>query len=79
MWRFKVFIYINYVVSHIIIQLTMTVSNWCVILFLVLLQPFAYNAAEKNKHKFMIQSVLMPEGSLKSPDELVSYVGPQSL
>lgn len=27
-----------------------------------MLQPFDYNAEEKNKHKFMVQTAFVPEG-----------------
>lgn len=30
--------------------------------FLVCLQPCEFNLMEKNKHKFMVQSVIAPEG-----------------
>jgi len=29
--------------------------------FAVMLQPFDYNAEERNKHKFMVQSAYVPE------------------
>lgn len=30
----------------------------------IVLQPFIFEAAEKNKHKFMVQSMIMPEGEI---------------
>lgn len=30
----------------------------------IVLQPFIFEAAEKNKHKFMVQSMIMPEGDV---------------
>ncbi len=30
--------------------------------FSVMLQPFDYNAEEKSKHKFMVQTAFVPEG-----------------
>lgn len=30
----------------------------------IVLQPFIFEAAEKNKHKFMVQSMIMPEGDI---------------
>lgn len=35
-----------------------------VCLFLVCLQPFIFDPAEKNKHKFMVQTVFAPEGEV---------------
>lgn len=31
---------------------------------LVCLQPFIFDPAEKNKHKFMVQTVFAPEGDV---------------
>lgn len=31
----------------------------------IVLQPFIFEAAEKNKHKFMVQSMIMPEGDVQ--------------
>jgi len=38
----------------------------------VSLQPFEYDPLEKNKHKFMVQSMFAPEGEIDQ-DKLVSY------
>lgn len=46
---------------------------------LVCLQPFIYDPNEKNKHKFMVQSMVVPEGEINveqlwkdvSPDQLM--------
>ena len=38
----------------------------------VSLQPFEYDPAEKNKHKFMVQSMFAPEGEEINQDTLVS-------
>ena len=35
------------------------------------LQPFEYDPQEKNRHKFMVQSMFAPEGEI-NPDTLVS-------
>ena len=37
----------------------------------VMLQPFDYDPNEKNKHKFMVQTLFAPEGSFNL-DSLVS-------
>ncbi len=39
--------------------------------FSVSLQPFEYDPLEKNKHKFMVQSMFAPEGEIDQ-DKLVS-------
>jgi len=41
--------------------------------FVVCLQPFIYDQQEKNKHKFMVQSVLAPvDADLTDLNKLVS-------
>ena len=37
----------------------------------VMLQPFDYDPNEKNKHKFMVQSMFAPEGTTENADSLV--------
>ncbi|PVD21240.1 hypothetical protein C0Q70_19411 [Pomacea canaliculata] len=37
----------------------------------VMLQPFEYDPSEKNKHKFMVQSMYAPDGKIESQDQLV--------
>ena len=44
----------------------------CVYDILVMLQPFEYDPSEKNKHKFMVQSMFAPDGKVDSQDQLVS-------
>lgn len=44
----------------------------------IILQPFIFDAAEKNKHKFMVQSMIMPEGDV-SVDQLWKDVSPDDL
>lgn len=39
----------------------------------VTLQPFSYDMNEKNKHKFMVQSISAPDGEV-NVDSLVSKV-----
>ena len=39
----------------------------------VSLQPFEYNPQEKNKHKFMVQSMFAPDGEYNQ-DQLVSFI-----
>lgn len=34
----------------------------------VMLQPFDYNPAEKNKHKFMVQTMFVPDGDVNHDD-----------
>lgn len=46
--------------------------------FPVILQPFIFDAAEKNKHKFMVQSMIMPEGDV-STEQLWKDVSPDDL
>ena len=47
--------------------------------FVVMLQPliddFRVDPKEKNKHKFMVQSMFAPEGHLESHEALVSNSG----
>lgn len=38
-----------------------------------MLQPFDYNPAEKNKHKFMVQTMIVPEGDVNL-EALVSII-----
>ena len=40
----------------------------------VMLQPFDYDPAEKNKHKFMVQTMFLPDGEEADLESLVSYV-----
>lgn len=44
----------------------------------IILQPFIFDAAEKNKHKFMVQSMIYPEGEV-SVDQLWKDVSPDDL
>lgn len=39
--------------------------------FLVCLQPFVFDPNEKNKHKFMVQSLVAPDGEINA-EQLVS-------
>lgn len=43
------------------------------IMFTVCLQPFEYDPNEKSKHKFMVQTLVAPEGEI-NPDVLVCIV-----
>lgn len=43
-----------------------------------MLQPFIFEAAEKNKHKFMVQSMIMPEGDVQI-DSVWKDCNPQNL
>lgn len=38
----------------------------------VMLQPFPYDPKEKNKHKFMVMTMVAPEGAIDNQDALVS-------
>ncbi|XP_035204847.1 vesicle-associated membrane protein-associated protein A-like [Stegodyphus dumicola] len=44
----------------------------------VMLQPFDYNPNEKNKHKFMVQSLIIPEGDVNF-DTVWQEAKPESL
>lgn len=44
----------------------------CYVLFLVMLQPFEFDPAEKTKHKFMIQSIVM-EGEVTESDVVSAF------
>lgn len=44
----------------------------------VMLQPFDYNPNEKNKHKFMVQTMFAPDGDI-NPETLWKDVNPESL
>ena len=37
-----------------------------------MLQPFDYDPHEKNKHKFMVQTMFAPSGPIESVENLVS-------
>ena len=39
---------------------------------IVMLQPFEYDPNEKNKHKFMVQTMYAPDGTIDNQDQLVS-------
>ncbi|KAL8605002.1 hypothetical protein ACOMHN_018804 [Nucella lapillus] len=45
----------------------------------VMLQPFEYDPSEKNKHKFMVQSMCAPDGKIDSQDQLWKDAPPESL
>ncbi|XP_077301983.1 vesicle-associated membrane protein-associated protein A-like [Arctopsyche grandis] len=46
----------------------------------VVLQPFIFNAAEKHKHKFMVQFMVEPEGErIMTPDELWKCIAPDKI
>ena len=36
-----------------------------------MLQPFDYDPNEKNKHKFMVQTMFAPDGPIENTDMLV--------
>lgn len=37
-----------------------------------MLQPFDYDPNEKNKHKFMVQTMIAPDGKIENQEALVS-------
>ena len=39
-----------------------------------MLQPFDYDPEVKNKHKFMVQTILAPDGPIESQEQLVSHI-----
>lgn len=45
----------------------------------VMLQPFDYDPNEKNKHKFMVQTMFAPDGNVDSPDTLWKEADPSQL
>ncbi|XP_074661784.1 vesicle-associated membrane protein-associated protein A-like [Tubulanus polymorphus] len=45
----------------------------------VMLQPFDYDPSEKNKHKFMVQSMFAPNGPIESVDNLWKEAAPETL
>lgn len=45
----------------------------------IVLQPFIFEAAEKNKHKFMVQSMIMPEGPDVQVDNIWKECNPADL
>ncbi|KAK7113922.1 vesicle-associated membrane protein/synaptobrevin-binding protein-like isoform X4 [Littorina saxatilis] len=45
----------------------------------VMLQPFEYDPSEKNKHKFMVQSMFAPDGRIDNQDQLWKDAPPESL
>lgn len=46
--------------------------------FLVCLQPFVFDPNEKNKHKFMVQSLVAPDGDI-NPEQLWKDISPEQL
>lgn len=51
----------------------------CSVTVSVMLQPFEYDPTEKNKHKFMVQSMYAPDGKIESQDQLWKDAPPESL
>ncbi|KAL5022060.1 hypothetical protein ScPMuIL_001215 [Solemya velum] len=45
----------------------------------VMLQPFQYDPQEKNKHKFMVQSMFAPDGKIESQESLWKDVPSEQL
>ncbi|XP_052232832.1 vesicle-associated membrane protein/synaptobrevin-binding protein-like isoform X2 [Dreissena polymorpha] len=45
----------------------------------VMLQPFDYDPTEKNKHKFMVQTMFAPDGKIDNQDQLWRDVSPDKL
>lgn len=45
---------------------------------LVCLQPFVFDPNEKNKHKFMVQSLVAPDGEI-NPEQLWKDISPEQL
>ncbi|CAG2188011.1 VAPA [Mytilus edulis] len=45
----------------------------------IMLQPFDYDPLEKNKHKFMVQTMFAPDGSIESQEQLWKEAKPESL
>ncbi|KAJ8964940.1 hypothetical protein NQ317_007678 [Molorchus minor] len=64
-------------------------TSWCsphlvlsspasLLIFPVCLQPFLFDPAEKNKHKFMVQTVFAPEGEINL-EQLWKEISPEQL
>nr|XP_022343129.1 vesicle-associated membrane protein/synaptobrevin-binding protein-like isoform X2 [Crassostrea virginica] len=45
----------------------------------VMLQPFDYDPEEKNKHKFMVQTMYAPDGPIESQEQLWKEATPEKL
>lgn len=45
----------------------------------VMLQPFDYDPQEKNKHKFMVQTMFAPDGPIESQEQLWKDAKPEML
>jgi len=45
----------------------------------VMLQPFEYDPTEKNKHKFMVQTMFPPEGKIDNQEQLWKEITPDQL
>ncbi|XP_037085759.1 vesicle-associated membrane protein/synaptobrevin-binding protein-like [Pollicipes pollicipes] len=45
----------------------------------VMLQPFTYDPAEKNKHKFMVQTMFLPEGEHSDLETLWKNASPEQV
>lgn len=45
----------------------------------VMLQPFDYDPSEKNKHKFMVQTMFAPDDEIESQEALWKDVSPENL
>ncbi|XP_060556549.1 vesicle-associated membrane protein/synaptobrevin-binding protein-like isoform X2 [Ruditapes philippinarum] len=45
----------------------------------VMLQPFDYDPNEKNKHKFMVQTMFAPDGKIDNQEQLWKDVSPDQL
>ncbi|XP_045193498.1 vesicle-associated membrane protein/synaptobrevin-binding protein-like isoform X1 [Mercenaria mercenaria] len=45
----------------------------------VMLQPFDYDPNEKNKHKFMVQTMFAPDGKIENQEQLWKDVLPEQL
>ena len=56
---------------------TVTVAGklvWVNYLFIVMLQPFDCDGAEKNRHKFMIQSMILESDLASNLEQVVLFV-----
>ena len=39
-----------------------------------MLQPFEYDPNEKNRHKFLVQSLVVPDGPVANQEQWVRYI-----
>ncbi len=81
-FKFPQMCQLHFLLSPVIISTLMSESQFTrskilrmhIMFFTVMLQPFDYDPNEKNKHKFMVQTMFAPDGTIDSQENLVSMV-----